>query len=135
MIAYPNTGMLWGAGLLQTALAGSKIRLFQDGQGINVGPALTLAELEAAECDFTGYTEATIANWLAPLLNPVGGASTDSGSVQFAISAPYTVSNVVGGGWVETAGGVLVAAWNYDPVRPVLGAGDGISVDLFLIFG
>lgn len=134
-IIYPNSGALWGAGLLQTALADAEIHLFQDGMGIIVQPSLTLTDLEAAEADYTGYAMVTVADWLAPLLNPVGGASIDSGVGQFAIASPYTVSNVIGGGWLQTAGGVLVSAWDYSPTRTLAGAGDGFPVDLILVFG
>ena len=135
MILYPNSGLLWGAGLLKTALANSKIRLFKADAGIILTNATTQAELVAGECDFTGYAAITVAAWNNPLLNPVGGAGIDSGLQQFATANPYTVGNSVGGGWVETAGGVLVAAWNYDPARSCNGAGDGVPVDLILIFG
>lgn len=134
-IIYPNSGALWGAGLLRTALAGSEVHLYQASMGIVINPALTLAELEAAEANYTGYAAEAITAFAAPLLNPLGGASIDSGSVQFAIESPYTVPNVIGGGWIQTTGGVLVAAWNYDPTRGLVGAGDGFPVDLFLLFG
>jgi len=135
VIIYPNTGALWGAGLLRTALAASEIHLFRAAMGITINPALTLAELVAAEATYTGYAAEEITTFAAPLLNPLGGASTNSGTVQFQIASPYTVPNVIGGGWIQTAGGVLVAAWDYDPTRTLAGAGDGFPVDLFLLFG
>lgn len=135
MIIYPNAGALWGAGLLKTALALSEIHLFKSGMSIVVNPGLTLAELELAEADYTGYAAEEVTAFSVPLLNPIGGASVNSGSVQFQIAAPYTVGNVIGGGWIQTTGGVLVAAWDYDPTRALVGAGDGFPVDLFLLFG
>lgn len=135
MIIYPNTGALWGAGLLRTALATSEIHLFKAGMGVAITPALVLADLEAAEADYTGYAAEEVTAFAAPLLNPLGGASIDSGSVQFAIASPYTDGNVIGGGWIQTSGGVLVAAWDYDPTRSLTGPGDGVPVDLFLLFG
>lgn len=135
MVIYPNSGVLWGAGLLQTALANAEIHLYQDGMGVVLSNATTLAELAAAEADFTGYAPVTITAWQDPLLNPLGGAGTDSGLHQFAAGAPYTVANVIKGGWIETAGGVLVTAWDYDAPRSISGPGDGVPVDMILVFG
>lgn len=135
MIIYPNTGLLWGASLLKTGLLNAEFHLFKAGEGIILSSALTLAELVAAEADYTGYAD-IVPTWADPLLNPVGGAGTDSGLAQFAPAAPYTVGNVIGGGWVQTAGGILVAAWDYEaPGRVMAGPGDGIPVDLIMLFG
>lgn len=134
-IIYPNTGALWGAGLLQAELALSEIHLYQAGMGIVLGPSIDLTTLEAAEADYTGYAPMTVTAFEDPLLSQLGGASIDSGVAQFATAAPYTVSNVIGGGWIQTAGGVLVAAWDYNPVRTLAGAGAGLGVDLLLLFG
>lgn len=135
MIIYPNSGALWGAGLLRTGLANALIKLFKAGAGISVNPALTLTQLEAAEADYTGYAPITVATFTTPLLNPVAGASVSSGTQQFQIAAPYTVANVIGGGWIESAGGVLVAAWDFDPTRTLAMAGDGIPFEFIAIFG
>lgn len=135
VIKYPSAGALWLAGIVRTALAGCKIRLFKDGEGIVVGPALTLAALEAAEADFTGYAEITVANMTAPLLNPLGGASISTSTQQFAMAAPYTTPNVIAGGWIETATGDLVMAWSYGEPKSLVGAGDGIPVEEILLFG
>lgn len=134
-IIYPNSGAMWGAGLLQTALAGSEIHLFQAGMGVVIGPALDKATLVAAECDYTGYASQTVAAFLDPLLSKLGGASIDSGVAQFAITTPFTVPNVVGGGWLEDAAGDLVAVWDYNPNVTLAGAGDGLGADLLLLFG
>jgi hypothetical protein len=135
IVKYPNAGALFLAGLVRTALAGCKIRLFKDGEGIIVGPALTLAQLEAAEADFTGYAEIVVANMLAPGLNPLGGASITTGTQQFATAAPYTITNMVGGGWLETATGDLLLAWSYGEAKGMIGAGDVIPVEQILLYG
>lgn len=135
MIIYPNAGAILLGTTIRTLLAGSKIRLYKDGAGIVLSRALTLAELEAAEADYTGYTEATITNFQLPLLNPNGGASIDSGVQQFAIESPYTDPNVIKGGWIETAAGSLLAVWDYAEPKSLVGAGDGFPVDVLLLFG
>lgn len=135
MVKYPNSGALWLAGVVRTALAGCVMKLFKDGEGIVVGPALTIAELTAAEADYTGYAGITVAAMTAPLLNPLGGASISTATQQFAITAPYTLPNVIGGGWIEDSTGALVMAWSYDNAISLTGAGDGIPVEQLFLFG
>ena len=106
---FPNEATLWLAGLTQTELALSKLRLWQDGE-VSPSIATTRAELVAAEADYTGYTAGgeALTAWFSPLNNPIGGSSIDSPKVQFDTASPYTVSNTIGGWWVETAAGDLV---------------------------
>lgn len=132
---WMKSGSLWGAGLMQAALADAEIHLFQAAMGVSINPNLLLATLEAAECDFTGYAPITVATWQDPYLVPGGGAGTSSGSQVFAIATPYTTANVVGGGWVQDAGGVLLFAWSYDPTIPLVGAGDAVPVEQIPVFG
>lgn len=135
VLKYPNAGALFIAGKVRTALANCKLRLFKDGMGIVVGPSLTAAQLAAAEADYDGYAAITVAAMTAPLLNPLGGASISTGSQQFAIAAPYAVTNVIGGGWLEDSTGALVMAWSYGEAKPLVGAGDGIPVEQILLYG
>jgi hypothetical protein len=107
-VFYPNAGCIWLAGITRTALAGSKCRLFQDSLGVPT-PTTTLADLVAAEADFSGYAEITITNFMLPYLFPGGGSAINSPSMQFMTADPTTVPNNIGGAWIETAGGVLVA--------------------------
>lgn len=135
IIKYPNAGALWLAGKVKTALVNCKLRLFKDGEGITVGPTLTAAALVAAEADYTGYAAITVAAMSAPLLNPLGGASISTSTQQFATASPYTDPNVIGGGWLEDSTGALVMAWSYDQPKSMVGAGDGIPVEMILLFG
>jgi hypothetical protein len=132
---YMKSGMLWGAGLLQTALADAVIHLFKGGMGIIISDNLQLADLEAAEADFTGYAPITVATWLAPYLMPGGGAGTSTGSKVFAIASPYTVGNSIGGGWIQDADDVLVFAWDYSPAISLVGPGDAVPVEQIVVFG
>lgn len=131
---YPNEGALWLAGVVQTALAASNMKLFQTGS-VTLTAVTTLAELDAAECDYTGYAAEAIATWFDPLLNPLGGASIESGLLQFQIDAPYTVSNIVQGWYLVESGGGLVCAGDFATPRQLVGAGDGIPFNVELIFG
>lgn len=131
---YPNEGALWLAGVVRTALAASHMNLFQNGT-VTLSPSTTLAQLTAVVADYTGYAEQDIATWFAPLLNPLGGASIESGLLQFAIAAPYTVSNTIQGWYLTNAADELVCAGDFAAPRDLVGAGDGIPFNVELIFG
>lgn len=137
MAFYPNAGALWLGGEVRASLAASEIRLFQAGL-VTIGPGVTLAELDAAECDFTGYAAAAITNWNAAGLNPAGGASI-SANTQFATASPYTVGNVVGGYYVVADPGgtpALVLVQEYpNPGIPMEVAGQILPVYQLLLFG
>ncbi len=132
---FPNEGTQKVADLLKTALALSKLRLFTTVID-SVGSSTTRVELLAAECDFTGYVAGgvEITAFLAPLLAPAGGSSIDWPTVQFAAAAPYTVGNNVGGWWVETAAGVLIACGTFPGGGiPVGAAGQGFPLSGSLV--
>jgi len=132
---FPNAATAWLADLVQTELALSKIRLWQDGE-ISPSIATTRAELVAAEADYTGYTAGgeELTAWFDPLNNPVGGSSIDSQKVQFDTASPYTISNVIGGWWVETAGGDLVVIGQFAEPIPMSGAGAGFPLSASIVF-
>lgn len=133
-LIYPNSGSLWLAAIVQTALAASVMHLFQTGSVV-LSAATVLADLEAAEADYTGYVEQTITAWFDPLLNPLGGASIESGLLQFAIASPYTVDNVIQGWYVQDSADALVCAGDFTTPKALVGAGDGIPFNVELIFG
>lgn len=129
---YPLAACLWLAGIVQTALASSKIRLFQD----TLVPTIntTITELEAAEADFTGYAEITLTAFLAPYLGTTG-ANINSPLVQFDSDSPYTTSNSIGGAWIETAAGLLVSVITFPEAVVMGGAGQSLPVSQVLSFG
>lgn len=133
---FPNQGTQKIAALVQTALALSKLRLFKS-TITDVSSDTTRAELLAAECDFTGYPAGgvEIEAFLNPLLAPIGGSSIDWPTVQFAIASPYTVTNTVGGWWIETAGGILIACGTFAGGGiPLVSAGQGFPLSGSLVF-
>lgn len=131
-VFYPKDGSFWLANEVQTLLAGSKMRLFQS--SIIPTTATTLAELEAEEATFTGYAEKTLTTWGEPYTSPAGGASISSPLVQFQTASPYTVGNNIGGAWIETALGDLVAIITFPEVVPMAGMGDAIPIAQVLTF-
>lgn len=135
MQLFPNSGVLEIASLVLDALNDSKLRLFKS--SINgVSAFTTRAELVAAECDFTGYPAGgkVITAFLDPLLNPAGGASIDWPTQQFNSAAPYTVGNVVGGWWIETTAGALIACGTFPQPIAVGGPGTGFPLAGSLVF-
>jgi len=132
---FPNAATQWLAGLVQTELEASKLRLWQDGL-ISPSIATTRAQLVTAEATYTGYTATGVEldAWFNPLINPLGGSSIDSPKVQFAPASPYTVTNVVGGFWVEDATGILVCIGTFTEPIPMGAAGQGFPLSVSLIF-
>lgn len=133
---YPNAGALRIAEVVQTEMAAAEVRLFKIGEVV-IGPGITLAELDAAECDFTGYAAIVITAWQDPGLNPAGGASIQA-SVQFATASPYTVGNQVGGYYVVDTTGtdeVIIVQPFPDPGVPMEAAGQIIPITDVLLFG
>lgn len=135
MQAYPNSGALAVAGLVRTALALSELRLFKSDFTPSISS--TLAAFQAAQADYTGYVAdgVAITAFFAALLNPAGGASIDSPTVQFAAASPYTVGNVVGGWYLVDAAGTTVYAFGtFQTPIPIGAAGQGFPMNLTLVF-
>lgn len=140
MVVYPNVGALVLAGVVRTRLAASKLRLFKN-TGYMPNVSSTLAEMTAIEADFSGYPAggATLTAWLAPLLNPLGGASIESGLVQFQVVPPTPpdpiVPNVIGGWFVVDSTGALITAGNFPNGVSMVADGMGIPMNVQLVFG
>jgi len=124
-VFYPRAGQQWLAGLVRTALAASKIRLFQS---TLVADDLTdLATLEAAEADYDGYAEIALAAWGAVYQSPLG-AATQSPQVQFQPTGSV-VTNSIGGAWIETAGGIVIQIVKFDdPGVSMASADDQVTI-------
>ena len=90
--------------LIQTQLAECTMHLFQ--QGFSPSPTSTLAEFQASEANFDGYTPATIAAWAAPVL--AGSAWAIYVPTQtFRYTYSSGVVNMIAGYWLQTAAGDL----------------------------
>jgi len=123
----PNTqfssleGVKADANLVQTSLVNSKARLFK--QGFLPNPSTVAADYAAQECDFDNYAEKTIAAWGEPVL-----ATDASGYMILAPTQTWiwefdtdAVENIVGGYWIELAGGTVVAAVIFGTPVPMQG--------------
>lgn len=131
---FPNVGCVAQAKELQAKLAGSKVRLFKAGFVPSV--LTTRAELEAEECDYTGYAEAVIAAWGDPINSDLGGAQITAPTQQFSVAATPAVTNSVGGYWIEDAGEVGPPVVDpvprlirqFDQAVPIVKANDGLTI-------
>lgn len=124
---YTQQAALAKAGEIKTALALSKLCLFK--ADLSPNQFTTKAELEAAECDFDGYTSGgyTLTAWTGPLIDPNGGAILTSPLVNIAYGPAEDppVTNSVGGWWIEDASGDVRLVGTYNPPRNanMVGAG------------
>lgn len=139
-LLYPNTGGLAVATLVQLGLADSILSLFKE--DISVTKLTTKEQLEAAEADYDGYLPETVADWLAPYLDPEGGASTDSGEIVFYWDHDTDdVGNAIYGFWLENAAGTVMVIGKFvdDQGQPLPvgmnGPGDAVPLTVRLVFG
>jgi hypothetical protein len=118
---------------IQTALATSKLRLFKAPDLVPT-TFTTRAELEAAECDFSGYTAGgyPLPVWTGPANNPGGGQALTSPLIHPAVdgAADPIIPNSVGGWWVEDKTAVspqVRVVGVFDPPRSMSTPGDMID--------
>lgn len=106
--------------LTQTQMAECTMHLFNYASLPAPTPLTTLAQFQAAECNFDGYAAKTIATWSAPVL---AGAA-------YAIYAPtqtftwvYSAGtmNMVGGYWIALASGDLKSFVIFNPAESAAG--------------
>jgi len=133
---YSAAGALAQAGLSRTKLANARLRLFK--QGITPSWQTTLAELQAEQCDFDGYTAGGIdtGTWSAPTYGPGQSAVINAGLVTFVCTAgPGGNGNVVGGFYLVTTDDILWLVGQFADGFPMQVAGQGLPVALALAFG
>lgn len=133
-IMYTNEGALSIAQARQTAQAASKIRLFKS--TLTLTPATTAVELIAAEATFSGYPAggAAVAAFNDPILAQQGGYSIQSPLVQFVVATPATVTDLIGGWWLELADGTVIMAAQYGDPRPMQVPGQGLPITVQQVF-
>jgi hypothetical protein len=134
-LLYPNVGSLKIAATIKTFMALAVIKLFKS--ALTLTPSTTKAQLDAVEANFDGYAPQTVTAWLAPYLDPAGGASIQSGTKQFdygpAASPPVT--NNVFGFWIEDAAGDLIVAGTFTAPVSMAQVGDSIPLSAVLNYG
>lgn len=129
---YPNSGQMWLAGKARTGLANSVMRLYKSSLTPTV--LTTLAELEAAEADYTGYAAKTIANFNAAFISALGGA-IQCPVQQFQPTAPVLVTNDIGGAWIEDATGEVVSIIPLPEAKAMVADSDALPISEILRFG
>lgn len=109
--------------LVKTQLVNCTMHLFKS--TFVPTPTTPLSAFHANECDFDGYAPATIAAWSDPVL---AGAA-------WAIYAPTQtfrwvfatgVGNMVGGYWIQLAGGDIKDYTTFNPAEAAAGPGMAI---------
>lgn len=132
MTLYPNGGALILAGLVRTALAGAKLKLYKAiSQPLSVSTVIG----DFTEADYDGYAEKTIAAWLAAYLDPAGGASIQCGTQQFDFVGPVVTTNVIPGFYLTNAAGALIFAGSFPAPIAMANDGDSIPINITLNYG
>lgn len=130
---YPNSSCIWQAEQMRADLANSEVHLFQS--TLVPDTSTTLAQLQAEEADYDGYAPITVAAWLGAIMSAAGGASIQAPTVQFEyVDGVNHTGNIIGGFWLETAAGVLVAIGTFDTPIPMQMNDQGIPLDVLLRF-
>lgn len=131
---YPNVGAMQLAAVQRTALASAVLHLYQAiSQPLNAGTVLG----NLTEADYSGYAAKTVTSWLAPYLDPAGGASIQSGTQQFQFVTPVgdPVTNTVLGFYLQDADDNLILVGSFDGSVPMAAPGDAIPLNVTLNFG
>jgi hypothetical protein len=119
--------------LLQTALAGCKLRLFKS--SFTPTPSSTFAEYQAAQADYDTYGQITIAAWNVPILAPGSGYMMLSPLDQFAVGANNPATpNLIGGCYVIDAANVVRQTIIFTSPVPMQLAGQGIPITITIPF-
>jgi len=116
---------------LQTVLALSKVRLYQS--TLVPTPSTPKTALVAAEADYDDYPAggSTITAFLDPIFNPAGGASISAPTVQFDVTTPApTTPNLIGGAWLEDAGGDVHLVMPFAAPVPMDTLGQGFPLNI-----
>lgn len=123
------SGSLLEATALQTALAASKLRLYQS--SLTPTAATPLADFVTAEADFDGYPAGgeTITAFADPILDPAGGYSIGSPLVQFMTDPAESTPNLIGGWFLVEAGGELIGYCNFGSAQPMQVPGQGLPIN------
>jgi hypothetical protein len=135
VLVTPFVSALDQANAQATRLAGAKTRLFKAGPIL--GPSTILADLDAFEADFDGYTPGglTVPSWSVASLGPSTGAVVVGGTVNFLLTPGGPgITNVIAGFYLVTSDNVLWRAGSFDPEFPMQFPGVGFPVNWMLGF-
>jgi hypothetical protein len=137
MILYPKPGQLFLAGLAQTALANAVLHLVAS--NLNLNQDTPLADLVAAEANYSGYAAKTITTFSDPFFAVGGGATISSPYLQFEFVPPVPpalpVANTIYMFYLLDSTGKLVVAGTLDQPTVMQELGDALPITLQLNFG
>lgn len=118
---------------IKTPFATGVLKLFQS--AIAFTPQLVTADLTAIECDFTGYLPITLTVLPPAFIDPInGGVSFQIPTQQWDTDTPFLLANSVFGGWIESAGGALLMAWQINSPWMMDAVNKSLPLDLVLNF-
>jgi len=124
---FPSTFALAQATTLQGDLALSVIKLFK--AGFVPTPANLVADDDAQEADYSTYAPETITAWLNLVAAVGGGYRITAPTEQFDLVSTPAVGNMIGGYWIEDAGGDVVLVTVFDAPVSMTTAGNSIQVN------
>jgi len=124
---FPNTRALDEATTLQTEMALSVVKLFLS--TFIPTPDNVVGDYDTNEATFTTYAPQTITAWLDPVSAVGGGYRITAPTVQFDLASTPASGNMIGGYWVENAGGDVVLVTIFDAPVPMTVAGNSIQVN------
>lgn len=133
IIFRPNSYSNSLATAAQTARALSVIKLFK--AGFEPTPDTLVAEYDTNECDYSDYAPETITAWLDPAAAQGGGWRITAPTSQFLCVGDQAVGNMVGGFWIELAGGDVILATIFDEPTSMSVNGDFVQVAPTEVFG
>lgn len=89
------------------ASAGSVIKLFQGGGAVTIDATTTLATLDAAEADYSGYSAIAKTDWTTVTTDGGGNAFTQCSSANFQHDGGGTANDIYGWYLVDYFGGFV----------------------------
>lgn len=133
VVFRPNSYSKTLADAAQTARALSVIKLFK--AGFEPTPDNVVADYDAEEADYSDYAPQTVTAWLDPAKADTGGWRITAPTSQFLCDGDQAVGNMIGGFWVELAGGDVILTVIFDAPTSMSLDGDFIQATPTEVFG
>ncbi len=124
-LVSPQVGALDQLTQLQAYLALSTVHLFQ--AAFIPGPGTVIGDLTAIEATYTGYAAKVITAFSAPGLDAEGVATMLGLPATFAPTGT-AITNVIHGGWIQSAGGILEFAFVLPTAKGMASAVDFLNL-------
>jgi len=105
------------------------VRLFQG--ALTPTPTTVVTDLEAVECDFTGYAAAVVTPWVSVITRQNEWALFQSVNYSIDGFPPYD-SNTATGYWVEDSAGGLIISERFAAPVTLTTIGDFLDLNVFI---